>query len=97
MVGASFASVPLSHANSLLSQLGVPASQPTQSQTQPTVAQFSDPLHRDTQNTRLENKADTASELQNRKQRVADQQCVEADSGINTHEEKTTLNPKVNL
>lgn len=95
VVGASFANLPLSHTNSLLSQLCVPASQPAQSQTQPTEAQFSDPLPCDTQNTRLKHKPATASDLQSRKPRVADQQCVETDPGMKTHEEMTRLNPQV--
>lgn len=91
VVGASFASLPLSHAN-LLSQLNVPASLPAQPQTQPAVAQSSDPPP---QNTRLENKPDTVSELQSRKPRAADQQWMEADPRLNTHEEKRRLNPQV--
>lgn len=96
VVGASFAHVPVSHANSLLSHLNVPAAQPSQlaqplhnhtTLSQPTVAQCPDPPFHDTQNTRLENKPDTVSELQCREQRAADQQCVEAEPGLNTHEE----------
>lgn len=95
MVGASFANLPLSHANLLLSQLSVPGSQHTQPQTQPTVAQSSDPPPHDTQNTRLENKPDTVSELQSRKPGAADQPWVETDPGLNTHEEKSSLKSQV--
>lgn len=95
VVGASFANLPLSHANSLLSQFGVPASQPAQPQTQPTVAQPTDSPPCATQNTSLENKPDALSELQNRKPRAADQQWVETDPGLNTHEERSRLIPQV--
>lgn len=84
VVGASFANLPLSNANSLLSQLGGPTSQP---QTQPTVA----PPPHDPQNTRLENKTHAVSELQNKN---VVQHWVEADPRLNTHEE-SKLNPQV--
>ncbi|KAK3549848.1 hypothetical protein QTP86_015286, partial [Hemibagrus guttatus] len=93
VVGASFANLPLSHVNALLSQLSVPATQPSQlaqPQTQPTVAQSSGPPPHDTQNTRLENKPDTVSELQSMKPRGADYQC-EADPRLNSHEERSRL------
>ncbi|XP_058267346.1 ciliogenesis and planar polarity effector 1 isoform X3 [Hemibagrus wyckioides] len=94
VVGASFANLPLSHVNTLLSQLSVPATQPSQlaqPQTQPTVAQSSGPPPNDTQNTRLENKPDTVSELQSMKPRGAHQQYVEADPRLNSHEERSRL------
>lgn len=98
MVGASFANLPLSNANSHISQLSVPVTQPSQlaqPQTQPIVAQCSGSPPHDTQNTRLENKIDTVSELQSRKPRAADQQCVEADLGLNTHKETSRLRLQV--
>lgn len=98
VVGASFANLPLSHVNTLLSQLSVPATQPSQlaqPQTQPTVAQSSGPPPHDTQNTRLENKPDTVSELQSMKPRGADQQYVEADPRLNSHEERSRLSLQV--
>lgn len=92
VVGASFASVPLSHANSLLSQLSVPASQPAQPQTRPTVAQSSDPPP---YNTRLGKTPDTVSELHSRTPRASDQQWMETDPGLNTPEERRRLCPEV--
>ncbi|XP_060764829.1 ciliogenesis and planar polarity effector 1 isoform X4 [Neoarius graeffei] len=94
VVGASFASLPLYHAISLVPQLNVSTSLPAQPQTQPTVAQSSDPPPRDTQNTRLANKPDTVSPLQSRKPRAADQQWVEAGPGLNSQEERSRLNPQ---
>ncbi|XP_053501766.1 ciliogenesis and planar polarity effector 1 isoform X4 [Ictalurus furcatus] len=91
VVGASFASAPLSHANSLLSQLSVPASQPAQPQTRPTVAQSS---HPPPYNTRLEKKPDTVSELHSRTPRASDQQWMETDPGLNTPEERRRLCPE---
>ncbi|XP_026995153.2 ciliogenesis and planar polarity effector 1 isoform X2 [Tachysurus fulvidraco] len=94
VVGASFANLPLSNVNSHISQLSVPvtqASQLAQPQTQPIVAQCSGSPPHDTQNKRLENKIDTVSELQSRKPRAADQQGVEADLVLNTHEETSRL------
>lgn len=95
MVGTSFANLPISHANSLFSQLSVPASQPAQPQTQPTVAQTSNPPAHDAPNTSLENKPDTVSEIQNRKPGAANYQQVKTDPRLNTHEERSTPNPQV--
>ncbi|KAF4082340.1 hypothetical protein AMELA_G00150710 [Ameiurus melas] len=91
VVGASFANMPLSHANSLLSQLSVPASQPAQPQTRPTVTQSSDPPPH---NTRLEKKPDTVSELQSRTHGASDQPWMETDPGLNTPEERRRLCPE---
>ncbi|KAF5893905.1 ciliogenesis and planar polarity effector 1, partial [Clarias magur] len=92
VVGSSFANLPLSHGNPLLSQPSVPAAQPVQPQAQPTVPQSSEPPSHTTQNTRLENKPDTISELQNRKSRAADQKWVEANSALNNPEEMSRPN-----
>lgn len=94
VVGASFANLPFSQANSLLSQPSVPASQPAQPQSQPTVAQSADFSLHDTHNTRLDNEPSAVSEMQCRKPRAAAQECVEVNPGINKESSKVSLQVK---
>ncbi|KAF7700988.1 ciliogenesis and planar polarity effector 1 isoform X2 [Silurus meridionalis] len=94
VVGASFANLPLTHTNSLLSQFSVPSSAPAQPQTQATVAQSSDTLPPDTQNTRLENNPRTDLELQSRKPRAVDLKKVETNLGMNIIIENSRLAPQ---